>query len=140
MKVVAVVAALAAILVASTAQAGISEGVVLRPLGSSGVTGKVIVSSPDDRAAAAVGVTVRGLRPGASARLVLNAIEQGKVGASTVVVASGRANAKGVLVAKGRVVYRGEPVTFSSIADGAHAFTVVAGGKAVARGVLPGMD
>ncbi len=140
MKVVAVVAALAAILVASTAQAGISEGVVLRPLGSSGVTGKAIVSSPGDRAAAAVSITVRGLRPGAQARLVLNAIERGKVGASTVVVASGRANAKGVLVAKGRILYRGEPVTFSSIADGAHAFTVVAGGKSVARGVLPGMD
>lgn len=140
MKTVAVLAALAAILVASTANAGIREGVVLSPLGSSGVSGKAIVSSPGDTVAAAVSVTVRGLRPGTQARIVLNAIENGKVGASTVVVASGRANAKGVLVATGRIRYRGEPVTFSSIADGAHAFSVVAGGKAVARGVLPGMD
>jgi hypothetical protein len=45
-----------------------------------------------------------------------------------------------MLVASGRVRYRGTPVTFATIADGAHAISVVTGGKLVARGIVPGID
>lgn len=44
-----------------------------------------------------------------------------------------------MLSAKGRVFYGGKPVTFASIADGDDAFSVVSGGRVVARGILPGI-
>lgn len=132
--------AVLAAVVASTASAGIAETIRLTPRNASGVTGTATVSSPGDRAAAAVTVRVRGLAPNAPVRVVLNAIEKGRVGASVAVILSGRATARGVLTASGRVRYRGEPVTFASIADGAHAVSVVAGGRVVARGVVPGID
>jgi hypothetical protein len=56
------------------------------------------------------------------------------------VIVAARADAKGMLVASGRVRYRGTPVTFATIADGAHAISVVTGGKLVARGIVPGID
>jgi hypothetical protein len=132
-------AATLAILV-GTAGAGISETIRLAPRGASGVSGTATVSSPGDRAAARVVVHVRGLRAGAAVRVVLDAGSCTRPGASVTKVLSARAGAAGTLTAAGRVRYRGAPVTFSAIADGAHAFSVVAGGRVVACGVLPGIS
>ena len=130
----------AAAIVASPAVGGVAETVKLSQRNSSGVTGTATVASPGDTAAAAVRVKVRGLAPAAIARIQLNVVERGNTSASTVLIVSARADARGVLVASGRVRYRGEPVTFATIADGAHAMSVLSGGKVVARGIVPGMD
>ena len=118
----------------------VAETVKLSPRNSSGVTGTATVTSPGDTAAAAVRVKVRGLKPGAIVRIQLNVVERGNTSASTALILSARADARGILAASGRVRYRGEAVTFATIADGAHAISVVSGGKVVARGIVPGMD
>ena len=133
------IAALLALAV-PVASAEIAETIRLAPKGGSGVAGTAIVSSPGDRAAAAVSVKLRGLKPGASVRITLNVVIGKQTGASTTVILSARANDRGALAASGRVRYRGEPVTFASIADGAHALSALTGGKVVARGVIPGMS
>jgi hypothetical protein len=135
MKTLAFLAAAAALAVPA-ASAGIAETIRLAPTGGSGVSGTATVSSPGDRAAAAVWVKIRGLEPGASVRILLNAVN----GTSVVRILSARAGKTGTVAASGRIRYRGEPVTFASIADGAHAVSVVAGGRLVARGVIPGID
>ena len=136
---VAVVAAVAAVAVPAGG-AGVSETIRLAPKGGSGVTGTATIASPGDRAAAAVTVKVRGLAPNAPVRVVLNAVERGRLGASVAIVLSAHANGRGALTASGRVRYRGTPVTFATIADGAHALSVIAAGRVVARGIVPGMD
>jgi len=135
-------AAVAAVLVlgVSVAAAGIAETIKLTPRGGSGVTGTATVSSPGDSVAARVVVRVKGLKPGALARVQLNVVEGKNTSASTALILTARADAKGSLVASGRVRYRGTPVTFASIADGAHAVSVLSGGRLVARGVIPGID
>jgi hypothetical protein len=125
--------------VVSAAGAGIAETIKLTPRNGSGVTGTATVSSPGDAAAAAVRVKVRGLKPRAFVRIQLNAVEGKNTSASTVLILSARADDKGRLVASGRIRYRGEPVTFATIADGAHAISVLNGGKVVARGIVPGI-
>jgi hypothetical protein len=127
-------------LAAPVASAGIAETIKLTSRGGSAVSGTATASSPGDRAAAAVSVKLRGLKPGASVRIMLNVVVGKQTGASTTLILSARANDRGTLAASGRVRYRGEPVTFASIADGAHAISVVTGGKLVARGVIPGMS
>jgi hypothetical protein len=124
----------------SVASAGVAETVRLSPRAGSAVSGTATVSSPGDKAAAAVSVKLKGLKPSASVRVMLNVVVGGNTGASTTLILSARANGRGALSASGRVRYRGTPVTFSSIADGAHAISVVTGGKVVARGVIPGMS
>jgi len=135
-------AAVAAVLVlgVSVAAAGIAETIKLTPRGGSGVTGTATVSSPGDTVAARVVVRVKGLKPGALARVQLNVVEGKNTSASTALILTARADAKGSLVASGRVRYRGTPVTFASIADGVHAVSVLSGGRLVARGVIPGID
>lgn len=137
---IAAFAVLVAAVAVSSAAGGIAETIKLTPRNGSGVTGTATVSSPGETAAAAVRVKVRGLKPGAFVRIQLNAVSGKNTSASTVLILSARADAKGALVASGRVRYRGTPVTFSTIADGAHAISVVSGGKLVARGIVPGMD
>jgi hypothetical protein len=124
----------------SVAAAGIAETIKLTPRGGSGVTGTATVSSPGDTVAARVSVKVKGLKAGALVRVQLNVVDGKNTSASTALILATRADAKGSLVASGRVRYRGTPVTFASIADGAHAVSVVTGGRVVARGIIPGID
>jgi hypothetical protein len=138
LRLAAVVAVLA--LGVSVATAGIAEGFKLTPRGGSGVSGTGVAASPGDNAAARISVKVKGLKPGAVARVQLNVVVGRNTSASTVLIVTGRADAAGKLVASGRVLYRGTPVTFASIADGAHAVSIVSGGRVVARGVIPGID
>ena len=141
-KAILSLTAVAAVLVlgVSVAAAGIAETIRLTPRGGSGVTGIATVSSPGDTAAARVAVKVKGLKPGAVIRVHLNVVEGKNTSASTALILTARADAKGSLVASGRVRYRGTPVTFASIADGAHAVSILTGGRVVARGVIPGID
>ena len=125
---------------ASVATAGIAETIKLAPRGGSGVSGTATVGSPGDRAAASVSVRLKGLKPGTLVRIQLNVVDGKNTSASTALILSARADAKGALTASGRVRYRGAPVTFASIADGSHAVSAVAGGRVVARGVIPGID
>jgi len=134
------VTAAALVVGVSVAAAGIAETIKLTPRAGSGVSGSATVASPGDTAAAHVSVKVRGLKPGAFVRVQLNVVDGKNTSASTALILTGRADASGRLVASGRVRYRGLPVTFSSIADGAHAVSVVTGGRVVARGVIPGID
>lgn len=127
-------------LAAPALAADIAETIRLAPKAGSGVSGTATVSSPGDRAAAAVKVRLKGLKPGTLVRIQLNAVEGKNTSASTVLIVAARADRTGALVASGRVRYRGTPVTFASIADGAHAVSALAGGKVVARGVIPGMS
>ena len=124
---------------APIATAGIAETIRLAPRGGSAVSGTATASSLGDRAAAAISVKLRGLKPGAGVRIMLNVVVGKETGASTTLIVSAQANDRGALAASGRVRYRGEPVTFASIADGDHAISVVTGGKVVARGVIPWM-
>jgi hypothetical protein len=124
----------------SVAAAGIAETIKLTPRGGSGVTGTATVSSPGDNVAARVSVKVKGLKAGALVRVQLNVVDGKNTSASTALILTARADAKGSLVASGRVRYRGTPVTFASIADGAHAVSVLSGGRVVARGIIPGID
>ena len=135
-------AAVAALLVlgVTVAAAGIAETIRLTPRGGSGVTGTATVSSPGDAAAARVAVKVKGLQPGAVVRVQLNVVDGKNTSASTALILTARADSRGSLAASGRVRYRGTPVTFASIADGAHAVSVLSGGRIVARGVIPGID
>jgi hypothetical protein len=129
-----------ATLAVSPSAAGIAETIKLTPRNGSGVTGTATIASPGDAAAAAVRVNVRGLQPRALVRIQLNVVDRKNTSASTVLILSARANALGTLLGSGRVRYRGNPVTFATIADGAHAISVVTGGKLVARGIVPGID
>ena len=134
------VAAAALVVGVSVAAAGIAETIKLTPRVGSGVSGTATVASPGDTAAARVSVKVRGLTPGAFVRVQLNVVDGKNTSASTALILTSRADAGGRLVASGRVRYRGLPVTFASIADGAHAVSVVTAGRVVARGVIPGID
>ena len=123
------------------AAAGPAETIRLAPQAASGVSGKLTLSSPGDRAAAKVSVRVRGLKPGAQAVLVVNGGNCKRRGASVARVLTARADVNGIVTASGRVRYRGvEPVPFSTLADGAHAFSILAGARVVACGVVPGID
>ena len=125
---------------ASSVSAGVAETIKLKPTNAAGVKGTATVTSPGDAAAAAVRVEVRGLKPHAPVRIQLNVVEGKHTSASTVLILAARADANGTLTGSGRVHYRGEPVTFATIADGAHAISVLSSGKLVARGIVPGMD
>jgi hypothetical protein len=133
-------AAAALVVGVSVAAAGIAESIKLTSRGGSGVSGTATVASPGDTAAARVSVRLHGLKPGAIVRIQLNVVEGKNTSASTALILTARADDKGTLVASGRVRYRGTAVTFASIADGAHAVSAVAGGRVVARGVIPGID
>lgn len=134
------VAIAAVALAASAAASGPAETIRLGPKNASGVSGTATISSPGDEAAAKVAVRVKGLKPGATARVMLTAGSCKRPGASTTRILAARADARGAFAASGRVFFRGGPVTFATIADGFHAILVVADGRVVACGVVPGMN
>jgi hypothetical protein len=76
----------------------------------------------------------------ANVRAVMQAGNCKKHGASFATVGSARANANGVARWSASVLFRTEPVAWDVIADGAHVFRIVGGARALACGVVPGMD
>jgi hypothetical protein len=132
----AVLVALA--LAAGAAAANPIEGVILKPVATSGVTGKA------DAGARGVGTfvrfKVRGLAPNATVRALMQAGTCKKYGASFATAGAATANANGVASWSAKVLFRTEPVSWDVIADGAHIFRIVGGGRTLACGVVPGMS
>lgn len=143
----AAVAAVAAALAAATALAGAgaaaadtipTERVLLRPLAQSGVSGSAVVGARGE--GTRVVLALRGLEAGAKVRALLLAGTCRKPSASFAEIAAGKATAAGRYAVTGSVRYRGEPVGITTTMDGGHLVMIVAGGKQVACGVIPGMS
>jgi hypothetical protein len=134
----AAVAAAALVVAAGAAAVNPIEGVRLKAVAKSGVTGQANATARG--AGTYVVFTVRGLGPNAKVRAVMNAGNCKQPGASAASVGSAKADARGLAKWSASVLYRNAPVAWVSIADGAHLFQIVAGGRVVACGVIPGMS
>jgi hypothetical protein len=130
--------AFVAIAVASAAFAvNPTEGVKLSAVGGSKVTG--LATAGQRGKGTHVVFVVRGLEPGAKVRAVMHAGRCAKPGASFATAGTATADAKGVARWSAGVLFRGEPVAWSTISDGAHHFSIV-GARRLACGVVPGMS
>ena len=136
---IALVLAVAA-LAASGAVAAppLAEGVTFKPVAASGVTGTGTVTHNG----AGTGVVVRlaGLKPGATARVLLRTGRYPKLSASFAKAVNGRADAAGRARGSSAIRYRNEPVAFQFVTDGDHVLTVVQNGRIVAIAEIPGLD
>lgn len=115
-----------------------TERVLLQPLAKSGVSGSAVVGAHGE--GTRVVLTLRGLKPGTAVRALLLAGTCSRPGASFAEIATGKATPKGRFATTGSVRYRGEPVSIVTSADGDHMVMIVAGGKQVACGMIPGMS
>ena len=134
------VAAVAATLLATGAAANYAptEAVLFKPVAKSGVTGRAELGA--NGIGTKVSVRITGLRPGATARVLVRTGRYPKLSASFAKAVFAKADAKGVARASSAVRYRNEPVSWGLIADGDHVLTVVVDGKLVAYAEIPGMD
>jgi hypothetical protein len=134
-------AAVAAVACAAVAAAALAvnptEGVRLSAVGGSKVTGLATAGALGK--GTHVVFVVRGLRPGAKVRAAMQAGTCRKPSASFATAGGASADAKGVARWSAAVLFRGQPVAWSTIADGAHHFSIV-GASALACGVVPGMS
>lgn len=87
-----------------------------------------------------IGVQLTGLAPKAAVSVLFKSGTCKKQSASFAGVAQGAADAKGAFSGGGPLTFRGGPLGFNSVADGKHVLVVVAAGKQVACGVIPGMS
>jgi hypothetical protein len=139
-RVLAATAVLAVAFVAvATAALAVNptEGVKLTAVGGSKVSGLATAGARGK--GTHVVFVVRGLEPGAKVRAVMQAGKCSKPSASFATAGSATADANGVARWSASVLFRGEPVTWSTISDGAHHFNVV-GARRLACGVVPGMS
>jgi hypothetical protein len=123
---------------AATAAPPLAEGVTFKAVAGSGVAGTGVVTHNG----AGTGVVVRltGLKPGATARVLLRTGRYPKLSASFAKAVNVRADAAGRARGSSAIRYRNEPVAFQVVADGAHVLTVVQGGRIVAIAEIPGLD
>jgi hypothetical protein len=132
------VAAIFAAAFAATALAvNPTEGVKLSAVSGSKVTG--LATAGQRGKGTHVVFVVRGLQSGAKVRAVMQAGKCSKPSASFATAGSATADAKGVARWSASVLFRGQPVAWSTISDGAHHFTIVGAGR-LACGVVPGMS
>jgi hypothetical protein len=101
------------------------ESVVLAPLHGSSVTGRVTYRAHGNGTSTTV--RLRGVPPGATARVLLHAGTCRAHGLSFAVVAGGR------------IVFHGAPVPIGVVTDGKHVFSVVVNGREVACAAIPGI-
>jgi hypothetical protein len=136
--IAAAVAAAALVLAGGAVAVNPIEGVTLKAVAKSGVTGKA------DAGARGLGTfvrfRVRGLAPNARVRAFMQAGNCKKHGASFATAGSATADANGVATWSASVLFRTEDVPWDVVADGAHIFRIVGGGRTVACGVVPGMS
>ena len=85
-------------------------------------------------------VNLAGLRAGTAVRVLLQSGTCRRHGASFALLVSGRASGTGAFRATGAARFHGRPVGYGIVADGAHVITVVAAGRLVACGVIPGIS
>jgi hypothetical protein len=83
---------------------------------------------------------LRGLPAGAKVRAVFLAGTCKAASASFATAGSGVADGKGSAAWTATIRFHGAPVSWSTAADGGHLINVVADGKVVACGVIPGMS
>jgi hypothetical protein len=115
-----------------------TETVQLRPLAGSGVTGTVTAGA---RGAGTHAVfALRGLKPNTPVRALMQAGTCARTGASLASAGGAKAGASGTARWSANVLFRAQPVAWRIVADGGHVFRIVAGGRAVACGVVPGMS
>jgi hypothetical protein len=133
-----VVAAVTLLLAAGAGAVNPTEGVALKAVAESGVAGKATAGARG--AGTRVVFSIRGLAPGAKARAIMQAGTCKRSSASFAPVGSAAANASGTAQWSANVRFHGEPVGWATIADGAHVFQILAGGRVVACGVIPGMS
>ena len=131
-----VVSLLCAGVLAAAASAAVSyERVVFK---SSSVTGSAVI----DPAASGTRVTfdLRGLKPHAAVRAVMQAGNCKRHGASFASVGSARAGANGKAKWSARVKIAGDSVPWSTINDHGHVLSLIVNGRAVACAPVPGMS
>jgi hypothetical protein len=136
-RTAAVVAVACAAVAAPAFAVNPTEGVRLSAVGGSKVTGLATAGARGK--GTHVVFAVRGLRPGAKVRAVMRAGTCAKPGASFAAAGGATANAKGVARWSAAVLFHWQPVAWSTIADGAHQFSIVGAGT-LACGVVPGMS
>lgn len=127
---------LAAALLALPAEAVESVESRLSEQDDSGVGGTATFTFtyPDTRAL----VEVKGLDPGAAARVTVHAGGCSRQGASFVALSDVAADADGNATADGLLLFQGsESIQLETIADGEHSISVTQGDRAVACGAVP---
>jgi opacity protein-like surface antigen len=131
------------VLAAAAAAAGpapppLVEGVIFKPVAKSGVQGTGRVTQNG----IGTGVVVRlsGLKPHATARVLLQTGRYPKLSASFAKAVNLKADAGGRARGSSAIRFRNEPVAFWIVADGDHVLTVISGGKVVAIAEIPGLD
>jgi opacity protein-like surface antigen len=130
--------AVALFVVAVAAAVNPAEGTRFSPVARSGVTGTATLAA--NGIGTKVNVRLVGLAPGTTARVLLRTGRYPRLSASFARAVEAKADARGVARASSAVRFRGEPVSWTIVADGDHVLTVVAGGKLVAYATIPGMD
>jgi hypothetical protein len=117
---------LAAVLVPAASAAAPLESVFLKPVGASHVGGRITYRSVG--AGTAVTARLTGVPRGATVSILLHQGTCRRHGASFA------------LVRAGRLLFHRQPVSISTVADGAHVFVVVVSGHEAACAAIPGMD
>lgn len=137
---IVLVAALAAVVAVSGAAANYAptEAVLFKPVAKSGVTGRAELGA--NGVGTKISVRITGLRPGATARVLVRTGRYPRLSASFARAVVAKADAKGVARASSAVRFRNEPVSWGVIADGDHVLTIVVDGRLVAYAEIPGMD
>jgi hypothetical protein len=130
--------ATALLVAAGAAAVNPAEGVRFSPVARSGVTGTATLAA--NGIGTKVNVRLVGLAPGTTARVLLRTGRYPRLSASFAKAVDATSDVRGVARASSAVRFRGEPVSWTIVADGDHVLTVVAGGKLVAYATIPGMD
>ena len=130
--------AVVAVAAASAATPPLAEGVSFKPVGKSGVAGTGTVTA--NGIGTGIAVRLSGLKPNATARVLLRTGRYPELSASFAQAVNVKADARGRGRASSAIRFRNEPVAFQIVADGQHVLTVVANGRVVAVAEIPGLD
>lgn len=115
-----------------------SETIVLAPAPGAKAKGTATVKAAGN--GTSVKLDLKGLTPRAKVVALFTSGTCRTPSASFGTIARGTATAKGAFAANGKVLFRNEPVSFTVAGDGTHLVVILAGGKPVACGVIPGMS
>jgi hypothetical protein len=129
---------IALVLVAAAIAANPTETIKLEPVGGAAVRGTATLGARGSGTHAVL--AIRGLAANGTVRALLHAGTCRRPSASFASIGSASANAGGVARWGSAIRFRTDPVSWTSVADGAHVVAIVSGAKVVACGVIPGMN
>jgi hypothetical protein len=129
---------IALLLAVAAIAANPTETIKLKPVGGAGVSGTATMGARGSGTHAVL--ALRGLAANGSVRALLHAGTCRRPSASFASIGSASANAGGVARWSSTIRFRMEPVSWTTVADGAHVVAIVSGAKVVACGVIPGMS